>query len=897
MTTDSMLPVRLTPSLCGRRTTVTLTIAGLLIFDPLTRACAADVSDSAGLSPATLEEVIVTGTHLESGATGPLPVQVYDRSSISQSGQSTLADFLNTLPDASIANGESDDQNVAGRTTVQLHGLPAGTTLVLIDGQRIARSDYGFFDLGNIPVAAVERVDVVPVGASAVYGSDALAGAVNIILRKDIEGLDISARYGGASGTRETNAALSMGHSWEQGGVTGVFNYQYRDGLVGSQRVATSTTAVPADAPYGEVVQTCNPGTVYSLTGANLPGLNSPSAAIPPGLTGTPRVADFAATAGQVNHCSSSLQATLIPPTKRYGLLLSGHYDAFEHGQLFANVLASKRMQSFNIGNYGNVINLDPSAFTLGAANPFNPFGQDVAIGYTYPGLAQPLRNDQYFVRSLVGIRGRLSGAWTYEVTAQLSHEHSSVLEPGFGADPTLIQGALNATTPDQALNPFSSGAPGSNALLNAIAGSAPPTSGSDDARGTSAQMLARGPLVSLPAGDLQVVVGSEVSHDTQSTNAGYGSSTVNVRRTSYAAFNEDRIPVLAGWNHVPQAAALTLAARYDHSNDFGGKFTWQSGLEVHPGTGWLFRAAYATAYQAPQLQQTAGGAFTFPSSGYVDPFRNQEPVSVPTTFGPNPHLKPETGQSRTVGIQYGDLSTQAGLHADLTWYALRLEQYIFQPDIQVLINNPGLFPGGVVRSAPNAQDVAAGLPGAIVQLNDLYYNYGDLSVRGLDADVSDSLSTQWGVFHPLISASYHYRWDATVTPGAPTVSYLGQATRNGPGFAPRWKGTVGLGWSLSNISANLTGRYIGRYRDYQDEVPNTNQLGNDWYLDAYVRYEIGGASIFPNHSAAKSYVEFGAVNLTDRLPRYSYFGQTGYDPAQSDIRGRFVYIGVGAHW
>jgi len=143
--------------------------------------------------PVILEEVIVTGSRIPTTAKeGPQPVRVYTREQIDQSGQVTLADFLNTLPDVPRASPESSfGNNFAGRTTVNIHGLPQGTSLLLINGRRLETSGGGgaggaYFDLGNIPLAAIERIDMMPVGASAIYGSDALAGAVNIIPQKGL---------------------------------------------------------------------------------------------------------------------------------------------------------------------------------------------------------------------------------------------------------------------------------------------------------------------------------------------------------------------------------------------------------------------------------------------------------------------------------------------------------------------------------------------------------------------------------------------------------------------------------------------------------------------------------------------------------------------------------------
>jgi hypothetical protein len=140
------------------------------------------------------------------------------------------------------------------------------------------------------------------------------------------------------------------------------------------------------------------------------------------------------------------------------------------------------------------------------------------------------------------------------------------------------------------------------------------------------------------------------------------------------------------------------------------------------------------------------------------------------------------------------------------------------------------------------------------------------------------------------------YRWDAALSPGLPTVSYVSQGTFIGPGFSPRWKGNLGLAWKRGGCAASLTARYIGRYKDYQDLAANTNELGNFFFYDAHLRYDVGshpGASL---SWLAGTYFELGAVNLLNRLPEFSYNG-TGFDPNEADIRGRFIYASIGAKW
>jgi hypothetical protein len=295
-----------------------------------------------------------------------------------------------------------------------------------------------------------------------------------------------------------------------------------------------------------------------------------------------------------------------------------------------------------------------------------------------------------------------------------------------------------------------------------------------------------------------------------------------------------------------------------------------------------------------PLLQQILGGlqsSFidTFGATGLVDPFRGGESVvSERVSFASNPNLKPETGDATTLGLVYSN----HGFEISLSYFNIHIASYIFAPDLQTLVDNPGAFPGAITRAPPTAQDQQQGFLGRITAVNDSYFNFGSLRVAGFDADLRYAVDTRLGQFTPSLALANVYRWDSALTPNAPAVSYLSQATVTGPGFAPRWKGTTALAWRRGPFAASLAGRYVGRYKDYQESVPNTHELGQFWIVDLNTRYDLG-RGLFPvSRSLTGTYLAVGAVNLFDRLPQLTY--NLPFDPAESDIRGRFVYGQIG---
>jgi iron complex outermembrane receptor protein len=857
------------------------------------------VSQSKEAEKPKLEEIIVTGSRIPTAAANEVqPVRSYTRDDIVGSGQTTVADFLNTLPDVSVSSSEVNSPGLPGQTTVQLHGLPVGTTLVVLDGRRMETSYGGFFDLNNIPASAIERIEVLPVGASSIYGADALGGVVNIVLRNNFDGFEVNGTFGHETGADDSGGDLAWGKTWDRGSISIIGTYQERGLLLGSQREATSTIDFPPNAPtFNYVLDLC--GNVYTVDGQNLPGLSAMQAGIPPGISGTPTTQQFAATAGKLNLCNIYRFSFLIPHTKREGAVLSGHYELAESVDFFTEVMLSH--ESLEAPIFPLIYAYQSS---LPANNPFNPFGKAVAVSFAYPGLLQSSDNTGSLIRPLIGVRGSLFSDWHYEATAYVSHDRFQEDIPGdidsVFSSPSPVQTALNSSDPATALNPFVTGAPGTPQLLQSLVSQAQAAQVQYlfDDEIVDGQGVLRGPLLTLPAGPLDAVIGSEYSHEKQSTT-GFTSAPLDLQRRSYAAFAETRAPLLAdpGYQQPGARLALTLGGRYDHTSDFGGKATWQGGLLWRPTETFSFRGSYGVSYKAPELQQIGGSPMSTSGANpfLVDPHRgNQVVPPITLVNGPNPNLKPETGTSRTLGVAYSS-SALPGFSASLTNFTVDISQYIGQPTPQVLVDNPSLYPGAVIRGPTTPQDQQQGYLGQILQINDLFFNFGNLHVAGFDADLRYAIDTTFGQFTPSLQVSNIYKWQSALVPGAPLISYVSQANDN-PGFAPRWKGTAALAWQRGPLSARFAGRYIGEYKDYQFYVPNANELGNSWIFDMNVRYELGQVLAGGGRWPAKSYVALTAVNLFNKPPPFSY-GTLPWAYNEYDIRGRFLSAQVGIKW
>ena len=239
-------------------------------------------SSTSELDKTNLEEIVVTGTHIRGATDLASAVLVYTRADIDQTGLGTVQGFIQSLPqnfnggasDSTIGSiaGGGNAANVVGGTGVNLRGLGNDATLVLINGQRVApgNTSGNFVDISLIPLSAVERIEIVTDGASAVYGSDAVGGVVNFILRRDLDGAESRVRYGtdAQGGTHETELGQTVGHKWSDGSALLSYEFLDRTPLTGSDRSYTQaliepSTLLPEQVRHGAFLtinQTLAPG-------------------------------------------------------------------------------------------------------------------------------------------------------------------------------------------------------------------------------------------------------------------------------------------------------------------------------------------------------------------------------------------------------------------------------------------------------------------------------------------------------------------------------------------------------------------------------------------------------------------------------------------------------------
>jgi iron complex outermembrane receptor protein len=837
----------------------------------------------------TIDKVEVTGSRLKRiTAEGPMPVNVYTAKDIEQSGQPNLERFLAGLNEVSAASGEGSFGSTVGQATVQLRGLPVGSTLVLINGRRVEEGSTtaNYFNLDMIPAAAIDRVEIVPVGSSAVYGGDALAGVVNVILKKSIEGVSVAARGGSGRGFGDGSLSLATGGHSVDGSYLVLGSYSHATPLTTAERGFFQNADYRRFGGTDTRVRNCTPGTVSSVSGANLPGLGSSFAAIPQLPSGqTPKLSDFTTTAGTANLCSRNVSGNGYPLV--YGDDALALHATGEHkiaGSWFSfgefNFTAD-RLLARDVG-------LSLSSITVPASNAYNPFGQNVRVTTVLgrdnglQGFARQTR----FLRVLAGLRGNLTADWDAELTVSTARDHGNSQTFNANVNTAARGAALASSSPATALNPFTSGRAASDDVLRGI------WSDSDRVgHGRKDQVTAqvRGGVLQLPAGALEAVVGAEVARDhfdAITTNQ----APVDDGRHDAAVYGELRAPLLSAGTagKAWSLAALTLAARRDRYSDFGSANTYQTGFELRPLHSLLLRASSATSFKPPTLLQTNLAETDYPADifGLVDPLRGGAAITSGTvSIKTNKALTPEHGRANSFGAVW-EADDSLGTRLSATRWQVNINGLIAVLQPQAALNNEALFPGFVTRGPS-----VGGQPGPVTNVLDTYANFGSVDAAGTDMDAAYAWRSAVGRWVATAGATRTSEYRVVLAPGAAPQDRLGR--RFIDFWAPRWKSRASISLDAGSWSLGLTGRYLGQYKD---AGTSERRLGAYWMEDVAASLDLKRSCPTLVAAVKAASLSLAVANLTNRQPQ---FVETSpyYDVTQADWRGRYISTKVSIDW
>ena len=871
--------------------------------------------------PATVSEVEVTGTHIRGVTDSPSPVQVITRADFERSGYQTVAEALQVLPQnfagagseaASALSTDRASGNSFYATGLNLRGLGPNATLTLINGHRLAGTGLNgdFADLSTLPSSAVERVEVLLDGASALYGSDAVGGVVNVIMRRRWTGAEtkVSAGTATAGSPSEAMISQSFGRAWTGGGLTLALEHSRRGALLARDRDFSASADLRSQGGTDHRLLFSHPGNILRVDPAT--GLSTPYWAIPTGQSGV------GLTAGQFVANTQNLQeplaeSALLPhqvADSAYVSLVQALGDRLE---LSSDVTFGRRRYQLPTGTVF-------SSFTVSRANPFyvSPVGAaSQTIQYAFEDDLPPaqLKGASANLATTLGADLKLSGDWRLAAYGALARDHTRTAQTGL-LNATALAEALgnaadNPATPysaarDGYFNPFGDRAV-NTATVTGFIGSGFSTSDTRD-RVESFDLKLDGTLFTLPAGPLRAALGASArkeQYDRSSRNFTSGvaptaTTPLAFGRDVRSAFAELRAP-LAGPESKLGALDLSLAGRIEDYSDFGTTKNPKVGLIWTPKPDLHLRASYGTSFRAPSLPQLFGlqvyGFNRLPKGTAGN-------VQIVLLQGGNPTLTPETATSWSLGFDSA-LQALPGLRLSLSWFDTRFTNRIEQPVRQALgtalsdpayaafvqFVSPATDPADRARvqaliDAPQASGLAA-FPattyGAIVDAR--YVNTGSLHVAGLDAQIGYSITHGATHFDLAANGAYLERYDQGITPTSVPVSRLNTAN-----FPVRFRGRATAAATRGALNGQLALNYVGAYQS-----PLGPRIDAQLTADAQVRISGQDQGRFAGLSARLS-----VRNLFDaKPPFYDSPANVAYDPANADPIGRFVTLQLTKAW
>lgn len=701
--------------------------------------------------PQKVEKIDVTGSNIKRvDAEGPAPVQIITRQDIERSGQTTVGEVLRNLP---INSAASYDDNFTGSfargsSGVSLRGLGQKSTLTLINGRRMANNPFAqnlqdtFVDLNSIPLAAIDRIEVLKDGASAIYGSDAIAGVVNIILRKDFSGLELGTGYGKSSHKDGAEKRASIAGGWGEAGkdkynVLGVLDYFERDTTWARDRDFSSTSDQRRYQGGTDGRSTLsNPGNY-----ARVAGFPAPFA--PTRIPFSTCPAERRVAINGVVQCveNTNVFNTLIPETKRLGLFSRLTYDVSSNLSGFFEVGFNKTETFTQSAPFSTPANqIGPGVARqinarLPVGNPNNPYSVPVDVRYRFDDVGpRQIFNDTEARRFVAGLKGT-AGTWDWESGVLYANSYSTQDDRNgisvTGLLAVIADGSYNF------LNPSANTAATYNRLKAEYQRRGDSTIKQWDAKATSE-------LMQLPGGPLAVAIGVETRKESLDDIAddilikgdvlGRSSSRAKGSRTLTSGYAEFNVPVVKNLE-------LQLAGRTDRYSDFGSSSTPKVAFRWTPVRELLFRGSYAKGFRAPNLVE-AGDSAAFAFNTVVDTRRCAinvaycPTVGAPAIISAGHGLKPEKSDSRSIGFVW-DINKDVSVAID--GFDIAQKRLISTEGAQAILNletTDPVYAARVLRAPADATDIARGAPGNIIGVLNQFVNLTELRTKGYDVDL-----------------------------------------------------------------------------------------------------------------------------------------------------------------
>lgn len=710
--------------------------------------------------------IIVTGSSIRGVPPTGSDLITVTREDAKLIGAASTAELLATVPQLNSFNTAPRVSNGGvGSFAPGLRGLPTAATLPLMNGHRLISGSVQQTnpDYPLIPELAIERVEIVADGASAIYGSEAVAGVVNFITRKSVSGFEANFRYGFGDDYDALNGGAIFGHNWNTGSVVLAYQYQQNSNITGADRDYRSLDF--RDAGGIDTRSTVCPDANVNLFAGTIYAAPSLS----PG----------------VNTCDPRGPVDLLPESRAHSGLISARQDLSGSITAWADVLYSDRKDTVQAALPGQTFVL------ITAANPYfrAPPGTGSAFGY-FDFRPDRLVGDDHFDQTYrvrtgnatAGVDIDLPGDFQASVYGTYNWSRNDTLQPGINT--VALTAAAAGTTLATALDPF--GYETDPAVVAAIIDN--PTTFTNRQRTRIGAVKVDGPLAQLPGGELKVAVGAEYRRETymQRGQSGGVGFPEDLSRNVQSVYGELFVPIVGYGNAGPLAQSLTLSlsGRYDHYSDFGSTTNPKIGLTWEPIDGINLRGSYGHSFRAPGLRDLGSTVGSYYSAaalvdafGARDPARGAAQVNTILLYGGNEHLMPETARTWSAGV---DLRPKFApdLTASVTFYDIKYDDVIGTPSgLGALLFSDPTFSTRVIRDPSAAQLNDAiddtvpfyftfdAVP-AIGNILDLRQgNFGVRKTNGIDFDVRYRRSVGFGTIFGGVAGNYILNYTNQLSP------------------------------------------------------------------------------------------------------------------------------------
>ena len=854
-----------------------------------------------GEDASTLEEIVVTGSHIRGVEAVGSKLIVIGRDQIDASGYGRVEDVLATVTQnfnrANAAVSDSPDSsffNLNHGAEVQLRGLGGGTTLTLVNGQRQGASGYqgSFTDVSTIPISAIERIEILPDGTAALYGSDAIGGVVNIILRRNFEGIEVRVRGSATdSDATERSAALLVGHAGSRGHVLAGVQFNDSDALRCSARAYCA-----ANADFRRFGGTdlrgfsSNPGTILN------PNTLAPVAAIPHGQDGTQLTA-AQLIPGTANYTDNLTDNDMLPRQTMRSAFVSASYKVTEQWEISADSRYSSQAFRFTYP-------VPPANLLVPSTNAFNHLGGPVLVAYDFSRDFGPVVDSGPTEISFISaaVKGALPKSWQINLAGAYSKASADFVERNYTLNYQAIDAALASSDPATALNIFGDGSHTNPTALAALRAQNVTTNDLNVFTVASANVIADGPLFNWRAGAIRLAVGGEFRHE-HSAGISIPETPEDRGRLVRSGFFQLAVPMVgARAGSAADRLDLSLAGRYDSYSDAGGTFNPKIGFNWRPLPLIKLRGNWGTSFRAPPFLRSnhdeVGDTLIL---DVIDP---QSATGYSRAFvlaGPIPDLKPETARTWTAGVDLTPPAIQ-NLSLSLTYFDIDYQGRIKDAgDTLILLTPEAQLAGLVTRNPTQAQINAVctkppllggdcSQPIAVI-LDERFRNLTGLKTRGVDAVLDYVLNTARGKVSANLNGTYTIDQREQITPTVPVFDLVDTV-----GNPPSLRLVGNLSWSLRGWTVQSTVNYTGAYRDPGSDP--ARKVDSWTTVDVNIGYRVEGGSGW----LANTQSNLGINNALDQRPSFvNRFdlptGTLGYDPANASLLGRQVSLQVVKRW